>query len=66
MNVGTTDKSLRLGAGLVLLAIAFLALGGLASTSGLIATIVGGILVATGLFNFCPAYKLLGMNTRSK
>lgn len=56
INVGTTDRVLRVVIGAVLI--------GLAATE----TIgwwgyIGVVPLATGLFRFCPAYGLLGMNT---
>ena len=55
-NVGGIDRLLRIVVGLVLI--------GLAATG----TVgwwgwLGVIPLATGLFRFCPAYTLLGMNT---
>lgn len=55
-NVGGVDKILRVVIGAVLIG---LALTGAIGVWGWI-----GILpLATGLFNFCPAYQLLGINT---
>lgn len=56
-NVGMIDKWLRIVVGVVLIA---LALFGVIGWWGLI----GIIPLATGLFNFCPVYKLIGLNTR--
>lgn len=57
-NVGGLDKSLRIAAGIGLLA--FFAFGeGAARYWGL----VGIVPLATGLFGFCPFYPLLGINT---
>ena len=55
-NVGTVDRALRIIVGLVLI--------GLAATG----TVgwwgwLGVIPLFTGLFRFCPAYGLLGINT---
>ena len=66
-NVGSTDRLIRLIVGVILLIIAvpslagmaFVGLGGWAWLVGL----VGVVLVATGLLNFCPAYRLIGANT---
>ena len=66
-NVGSTDRLIRLIAGVILLIIAvpslagmaFIGLGGWAWLIGL----VGVVLLATGLLNFCPAYQLIGANT---
>ncbi|GAB6047864.1 DUF2892 domain-containing protein [Methyloparacoccus murrellii] len=57
-NVGKTDKYLRIGAGLGLLA---LALSGIIGVWGYI----GIVPLLTGLLNTCPAYSLLGINTRT-
>ena len=56
-NVGGIDKIARIviGAALILLA--------LTGTIGVWGWI-GVVPLATGLFNFCPAWKLLGINTR--
>mgnify|MGYP000473996115 FL=1 len=56
-NVGGIDKIARIVVGAVLI---LLALTGTIGVWGWI-----GILpLATGLFNFCPAWKVLGINTR--
>jgi Protein of unknown function (DUF2892) len=55
-NVGTIDRVLRVTAGVVLI--------GLAATGQIgVWGYVGVVPVLTGLFRFCPAYTLLGMNT---
>lgn len=56
VNVGTVDRALRIILGLALLSLVFI---GPQTLWGL----VGLVLIATGLFRFCPAYALLGMNT---
>jgi O-antigen ligase len=55
-NVGGIDRILRGVVGLVLIA---LALTGTVGVWGWI----GIVPLATGLFKFCPAYTLLGVNT---
>jgi hypothetical protein len=57
-NVGGIDRVLRIVAGLVLLTFAAV-YPGEARWFGLI----GIVPLATGLFRFCPAYTLLGLNT---
>jgi len=57
-NVGGVDKILRIVVGLGLLSL-ILVLEGNARWWGL----VGLAPLATGLFNFCPLYSLLGLNT---
>ncbi|MFA5371577.1 MAG: DUF2892 domain-containing protein [Sideroxydans sp.] len=55
-NVGSTDRILRIIVGLVLI--------GLAATGTVgIWGYIGIMPLLTGLFKFCPAYTLLGMNT---
>lgn len=56
VNVGTLDRVLRIVAGLVLIALAA------TNTVGWWGWL-GVIPLATGLFRFCPAYTLLGINT---
>lgn len=58
-NVGGMDRNIRLGAGAVLV---LLSLFGIIGPKWLF-LIVGVVLLATGFMNFCPAYKLIGMNT---
>jgi len=59
MNVGNIDKAIRIIAGLALGVLAY------TGTLGVWAWVVGAILLVTGIVGFCPAYKLLGMNTSS-
>ncbi len=58
-NVGQTDKMIRIVAGVLLLSLVFI---GPKSWWGLI----GLVPLLTALINFCPAYTLLGVNTRGK
>ncbi len=57
-NVGGVDRVLRILVGIGLIAWAFLGESD-ARWWGL----VGFVPLATGLFRFCPAYGLVGMNT---
>jgi hypothetical protein len=59
-NVGGIDKILRIVVGLALIAFALLAP---ATISWKWIGWVGVVPLLTGLFNFCPAYMLLGLNT---
>ena len=54
-NVGSTDRIIRILAGLALIAWALM--GGPAWAW------IGVVPLATGVFKFCPVYPLLGMNT---
>jgi hypothetical protein len=56
-NVGGIDRVLRIVAGLALIALA------ITNVVGLWGYVVGGIVLATGVFRFCGAYTLLGVNT---
>lgn len=62
-NVGSADKMIRIVLGVVLLAFSFIKLGGFSSTVGIITAIVGVVLIATALINFCPLYRVLNMRT---
>ncbi len=55
-NVGTLDRTLRIGGGLALI---------VAAATGLIGAWgwIGIVPLATGLLRFCPMYPLLGINT---
>ncbi len=55
-NVGGIDRGLRIVAGLVLIGLAATGLVGPWGWLGL-------VVLATGLFSFCGAYALLGLNT---
>ena len=54
-NVGGADKWLRIVVGLALIAWALM--------GGPVWAWIGVVPLATGLFNFCPLYKLVGTNT---
>jgi hypothetical protein len=56
VNVGTLDRTLRILAGLVLLALVF------TGTIGAWGWI-GVVPLATGLFRFCPLYGVLGFSS---
>lgn len=60
-NVGGMDRTGRLTLGVVLLLIGFLA--PLAPLWQAIIFIVAAIALLTGIFRFCPANALLGINT---
>lgn len=56
MNVGNIDRILRIVIGLALIALAA------TSTVG-VWGYIGIVPLLTGIFKFCPAYSLLGVNT---
>lgn len=55
-NVGGIDKTLRIVAGLILIVLAATGMVGMWGW-------IGVVPLVTGLFNFCPVYSMLGMNT---
>ena len=58
-NVGTIDRTLRIVAGLILI--------GLAATGTIgVWGWIGVLPLLTGIFRFCPAYPLLGVNSCGK
>lgn len=61
-NVGSTDKIIRLVAGALLAAYGLFG-AGMASALGIVALIAGIVLIATGLINFCPIFKILGISS---
>lgn len=60
LNVGRTDRYIRVVIGIVLLMFAVFSLSGAWAT---VAGLVGLILVGTGFIGFCPIYRLFGINT---
>ncbi|MFK2904376.1 DUF2892 domain-containing protein [Dyella ginsengisoli] len=54
-NVGAVDKWLRIAVGLLLIVWAV--------AGGPVWAWIGVVPLATGLFNFCPLYALIGANT---
>lgn len=55
-NVGTLDRSLRIVAGIALIALA--ATGQIGEWG-----YIGVVPLLTGTFRFCPLYRVLGFNT---
>jgi hypothetical protein len=60
-NMGTADRSIRAIAGIT--AVAVWALGLVEGTLGVIALVVGVVLIGTAVLRWCPPYDLLGINT---
>jgi len=55
-NIGTADRALRVVAGVVLIGLAAAGVIGIWGH-------IGVVPLLTGIFRFCPAYPLLGINT---
>ncbi|AJF27604.1 MULTISPECIES: DUF2892 domain-containing protein [unclassified Haloarcula] len=65
-NIGSSDRLTRIAVGLVLAVAGLATLGGLlgfGTTVGAVATLLGVVLVATGLVRMCLLYRLLGIDT---
>ncbi len=66
-NVGSMDRVLRILFGILLVSAVFIPqIGGLLEGWGnwkYVVTAVGVVLLATGAFQVCPAYSILGINT---
>lgn len=63
-NEGTIDRGLRVVLGIVALVAAFMWLGATSGTIlGILAAVVGVVLVITGVVGFCPAYAIVGLKT---
>lgn len=61
-NVGSIDKTIRLIVGLLLVAFSIFG-AGLSTTLGLVALVIGLVLSVTGVVNFCPLFKVLGISS---
>ncbi|MUW14800.1 DUF2892 domain-containing protein [Halorubrum sp. CBA1125] len=65
-NISSTDRKIRIVVGLVVGLIGLATLSGLLGLGAMIGaalSIVGLILVGTGLVRVCPLYRLLGIDT---
>ena len=64
-NIGTTDRYIRLTAGVLMVLIPFVLNFSVYNNLIIKVTsmLVGGILIATALIRFCPIYKAAGINT---
>ncbi|GGK71857.1 YgaP family membrane protein [Haloarcula sebkhae] len=65
-NIGATDRLTRIAVGLGLAVVGLATLGGLLgleTTVGAVVTLLGVVLVATGLVRVCLLYRLVGIDT---
>ncbi len=60
-NVGTVDRAIRAIVGII--AIAAFAFGKLPEPFGVVALVVGVVMLGTAVLSWCPPYALLGINT---
>ncbi|SFS55170.1 Protein of unknown function [Sulfitobacter marinus] len=65
VNVGNIDRALRIILGLALIGARVLNIPDIWSNPvlGYGSLLVGLVLVVTGIFRFCPLYRLLGIST---
>lgn len=61
INVGSTDRLIRILFGLVLIALPFLSGWGMLGT--IVSAVIGVVLMVTALVRFCPLYRLIGVRT---
>jgi hypothetical protein len=62
-NVGGLERGMRVAIGIVLLGSAFFHV--LTGVLGVVAYVVCGIALLTGLIGYCPAWAVCGINTSS-
>jgi len=65
-NIGILDGRVRLAVGALLAAVGIAAVANvleLGLTAGIIALVVGAVLVGTSLTGLCPLYRALGIST---
>lgn len=60
-NMGSTDKIIRLIVAALIAAL--YTLGYVAGTLGIVLLVVAVIFAGTSFLNFCPIYKVLGINS---
>lgn len=60
INVGSTDRLIRLVAGVVLLGVAFFAVQGVLAW---VLGVLGVVLIVTGAIRVCPLYLPFGIST---
>jgi hypothetical protein len=61
-NEGSADRIVRLVLGIALLGVALGVLG-ISSIGGIIAAVVGVVMLVTAAIGFCPAYAIFGFKT---
>ncbi len=63
-NMGSTDRMIRIVIA-ALVAVLYFS-GRIGGTMAIVLGIVAGVFLLTSLINFCPLYKMLGINTTKK
>jgi hypothetical protein len=59
-NVGGTERNIRIGAGVVLIVLSFLAFSGIVA---FLAFVIGAVALVTGIIRYCPVNALIDRNT---
>ncbi len=62
-NIGSLDRALRILIGIVLFVLSYMQYLGSFSWLGVL---VGGVLMTTAVFSFCPLYAILRIKTTPK
>ncbi len=62
VNEAGWDRVVRVILGVILLALYFM--GNVSGGVGIVVLIIGLIALLTGLFGFCPLYKVIGFSTK--
>lgn len=62
-NVGRIDRFIRLAIGVLLLAILYTETVSISSDGGMILGAVSAVMLFTGITNWCPLYRLLGISS---
>ena len=60
-NMGSTDRTIRVGIGLAIIAV--LSAGAATGALGWVLGVVSVIMLATALMSWCPLYSVLGIST---
>lgn len=60
-NVGGVEQGIRLVIGIALLALGFLHV--VTGTLAIVVYVAGALALMTGLFRYCPAWTVFGINT---
>lgn len=63
-NMGTVDRTIRAIVGIALIAV--MPMGLLQGTPGIVALVIGIVLVVTAAIRWCPPYAMLGINTGAR
>jgi len=63
-NIGSVDKFVRIIIAAIIMALYYF--GYISDTLAMVLLIIGIILLLTSLINFCPLYKIIGVNTCKK